>query len=248
MRILLLDIETSPNKVWTFDLWQTNIGPEKIIEPQRVLSYAAKWLGDKHIEFSSVYHNGEKKMLKGLHKLLDEADVVVHYYGARFDIPMINAEFIKHGFLPPSPFKQIDLKKVVKDNFRFPNNKLVYVVKILNVGEKLERGVDIKLWIDCMKNDPDAWELMKKYNIQDTNLLEGLYLKLRPWIRNHPNQGAFSQSHVVCPNCGGKHHQRRGYSIARLLRYARFQCTDCGKWFRSNHPEPRIKTHRYVET
>ncbi|NIV35232.1 MAG: hypothetical protein GWN58_38990, partial [Anaerolineae bacterium] len=48
-------------------------------------------------------------MLEGAWELLDEADAVVHYNGKKFDIPTLNREFVKYGFTPPSPYKQIDL-------------------------------------------------------------------------------------------------------------------------------------------
>ncbi len=235
MKILLLDIETSPNLVWTFDLWNANIGPEKIVEPQKVLSYAAKWYGDKEMFYDDVNQSSEKSMLKGIHSLLDHCDAVVHYFGAKFDIPMLNTEFVKHDILPPSPYKQIDLKETVRRKFRFPSGKLVYVSDVLEIGQKLEEGIDFKLWRRCMEGDQKAWELMGKYNRQDTALLEGLYERLRPWISNHPNWGAFQEDKEVCPHCGSKHVHKRGKAAitAKLIQYQRYQCQACGTWFRS---------------
>jgi len=46
---------------------------------------------------------------------------------------------------------------------------------------------------------------MQEYNVGDTILLEKIYLKLRPWIRNHPNIGLYIDSNeTVCPNCGSE--------------------------------------------
>lgn len=184
-------------------------------------------------------------MLKSIHKLLDEADVVVHFYGSKFDIPMLNSEFVKHGMNPPSPFKQVDLKKVCSEQFRFPSNKLEYVVKALKIGEKID--TDFKLWTACMAGEDTAWKQMEAYNRNDTVLLEGLYDRLMPWIKNHPNHGSYGDNKEVCPNCGGQHLQRRGTRVVRLLKYPQFQCQDCGTWFRSNEAIPnRKKVSRYV--
>jgi hypothetical protein len=251
LKILLLDIETAPNLAYVWQLFNQNIGPKQLVHGTSILSWAAKWYGDKNtMMFSSVHHFTEKQMLKSMYKLLDEADAVVHFYGSRFDVPMLNAEFVKAGMLPPSPYKQIDLKKVCSDNFRFPSNKLEYVAKILGIGEKMDYGIDaFTLWRRCMNDDPAAWKIMKEYNIRDVELLEGLYLKLMPWIKNHPNHGAYNHDNKeVCPNCGSTHLQRRGSRVAKLLRYPQYQCQDCGKWFRSNEAIPnRKKTKRYVE-
>ncbi len=44
--------------------------------------------------FDSVYKSDRKSMLKSIHSLMDEADAIVHYNGNRFDIPMLNKEFL----------------------------------------------------------------------------------------------------------------------------------------------------------
>lgn len=245
MRILLLDIETAPNLAYVWQLWDQNIGPKQVVSGTYVLCWAAKWYGEDDIMFDSIHQSKEREMLKGIHNLLDEADVVVHFYGSAFDIPMLNSEFVKHGMKPPSPYKQVDLKKICSDRFRFPSNKLEYVVKTLKVGEKID--TDFKLWTGCLKGDEKSWELMEKYNKNDTILLEGVYDKLMPWIKNHPNHGAFGDNKEVCTNCGGNHLHRRGVAIAHLLKYPRFQCQDCGTWFRSNLAIPnKKKIKRFV--
>lgn len=245
MKILLLDIETAPNLAYVWQLYDQNIGPKQVVSGTYVLCWAAKWYGEDEILFDSIHQSKERSMLRGIHNLLDEADVVVHFYGSKFDIPMLNGEFIKHGMTPPSPYKQVDLKKVCADQFRFPSNKLEYVAKALKIGTKID--TDFKLWTDCLKGNEDAWAKMKEYNKNDTILLEALYDKLMPWISNHPNHGAFGEDKEVCPNCGGSHLHRRGIAIANLLKYPRFQCQSCWKWFRSNMAIPnKKKIKRYV--
>lgn len=249
MKILLIDIETVPNLAYVWRTFKEYIGPKQLVDSSYVISFAAKWYGERDIIFDSVQQSSRRALIKHAHLLLNEADVVVHYYGSRFDIPSLNREFIKHGLTPPSPYKQVDLKEVVAKQFLFPSNKLEYVVKILGIGEKHDVGDPWKHWIACLHGDKKAWKVMKEYNIEDTLLLEGLYNKLIPWIKNHPNHGSYNKdTKEVCPNCGGTHYHRRGSQVAKLLRYPRFQCQDCGKWFRSNMAIPnRKKINRHVE-
>ncbi len=96
-KILLLDIEMAPNVAHVWGIWDQNIGLNQLQESSYVMCYAAKWLGDKKMIFDSVKKSGDKKMLAGIHKLLDEADAVIHYNGKRFDIPSLNKEFLLHG-------------------------------------------------------------------------------------------------------------------------------------------------------
>lgn len=248
MNILVLDIETAPNLVWVWGFFKQYISPSQVVKSQRVLCFAAKWLGEEKMHYASVHGVGEKAMLEKIHALLDKADVVVHQNGQRFDIPMLNTEFLKHGMKPYSPIKQVDLKKVSKDQFRWPTNKLEYVAEAMKIGSKLTEVVRFELWTDCMAGDEAAWEKMEDYNKQDVVLAEKLYNKYLPWIKNHPHHGSYGADAEVCPNCAGKHVQRRGYAVASLKKYPRFQCQNskCGKWFRSNIPVPNKKIPRYI--
>ena len=78
----------------------------------------------------------KKKMLTGIHKLIDQADVIITYNGARFDLPILNKEFLLHEMPPPAPYKQVDLLKVARNRFRFVSNKLDFVSQALGVGKK----------------------------------------------------------------------------------------------------------------
>jgi len=47
MKILMLDIETTPMQVYTWGLWDQNIGINQIIKPTEMLCFGAKWQGKK---------------------------------------------------------------------------------------------------------------------------------------------------------------------------------------------------------
>ena len=232
-KILLLDIETSPNIAHVWGIWQQNISLPQLLESSYTMCFAAKWLGDDKIVFDSVHASEPKEMLKLIHSLIDEADAVIHYNGTKFDMPTLNKEFLLHGMTPPSPVKHIDLLQVAKKQFRFVSNKLDYVSQALGLGKK-PAHMGHELWIQCMANNPAAWELMKEYNMNDVILLEKVYYKFRPWIKHHLNLSIFNDSEIVCPNCGGKHHQRRGFALTAVSKFQRYQCNDCGNWFRGN--------------
>lgn len=232
MKCLLLDIETAPNLCHTWGLWQQNVGLPQIIKGGYTMCWAAKWLGEKDIYFNSIHQSTPKAMLKQIHRMLNEADAVIHYNGTKFDIPTLNREFILHGLTPPAPYRQIDLLRTARSQFKFASNKLDYVANFLGLGTKTKhRGH--QLWIDCMAKDPSAWEEMTEYNINDVILLEAVYAVLKPWIKNHPNQNLYSEGEHVCPNCGGLHLQRRGTSYTISGKYQRYQCKGCGSWSRS---------------
>lgn len=245
MKILLLDIETAPNLVHVWGLWQQNVGLPQILDSGYVMCWAAKWLGKEELLFDSVERNSSKAMLKNIHALLEEADVVVHYNGTKFDIPTLNKEFLLHGMNPPAPYKQVDLLRVARSQFRFPSNKLDYVAQALKVGKKTKHAGH-ELWIRCMNKEKKAWQEMEEYNRNDVVILEEVYHKLLPWIKGHPNYSLYLQRDHLCPNCGSQHSQKRGYYYTNALRYQRYQCVDCGTWFRDKNNNNTVEGYRNV--
>lgn len=233
MKILHLDIETAPHLAYVWGLFDVNVAINQIVKPGYTLSWAAKWHGEKEVYYSDVTE-GTQAMLERLHHLLNEADVVVHYNGTKFDIPTINKEFILFGLNPPSPYKQVDLINTVRSQFRFASNKLDFVCMMLGVGKKVKnRGFN--LWAACMAGDPVAFQELREYNEQDVILLEALYNRILPWIRNHPNRAVYAPvDGLVCPKCGGKHFQKRGTAVTTVAVYQRYNCQTCGNWFRDN--------------
>lgn len=235
MKILALDIESAPNVAHVWGLWQQNIGLPQIIDAGYVMCWAAKWVGEKEIMFDSIYHSSPKRMLQRIHKLLDQADVVIHWNGSKFDIPTLNKEFVEYGMNPPAPYKQLDLLRTSRSQFRFPSNKLDYVAQALHLGKKYKtKGHE--LWIACMNKNQEAWEEMETYNKQDVVLLERIYEVFLPWIKGHPNRSLYTGK-VGCPHCSSKKVEKRGYSYTKARTYQRYQCKNCGSWFRQTKME-----------
>lgn len=228
-KVLLLDIETSPNLVYTWGLWNQNIGLNQIVNTSRMLCFSAKWLGatKKNVVF---YNNlNSDNMVQKAWELLDQADAVIHYNGASFDIPHLNREFLETGLGPPSPYQQIDLYRVIR-KFKFQSRKLEHVSRQLGLEGKVKHeGFD--LWTKCMAGDEQAWKIMERYNRRDVTLLEDLYEELIPWIPNLPNRRLF-EVEAGCPKCASKHVQKRGVSRTNTSIYQQYQCQTCNGWFR----------------
>lgn len=240
MKILLLDIETAPHIVAVWGLWDNGGIPiDRLQEPGYTLCWAAKWHGEKEVMWDSI-QSGHRKMLVGIHKLMNEADAICHYNGNKFDIPTLNGEFLKAGMKPPSPSKQIDLLITAKRKFRLASNKLDFVATHLQIEGKI-RHKGFELWMQCMAEDKQAFKEMEAYNRQDVLVLENVYNRMLPWISQHPNQ---SEDAECCPRCASENFQARGYARTAASRYPRFQCMDCGGWFRGKR---RVSENKFRE-
>lgn len=238
MKVLFIDIETSPLVAYTWGMWDQNVGLNQLIEPTRMLCFAAKWLGEKQTLFASEHGDGRQTMVQIAHDLLDQADVVVHFNGQKFDIPHLNREFIEAGLTPPAPYVQVDLLLAARKRFKFPSNKLQYITTALGMEGKAEHeGFD--LWKKCLAGDAHAWKRMEKYNRQDVKVTEALYNRLLPWLPSHPSRRLYDGI-SGCPTCGSAHLQRRGFAYTKLSEFQRFQCQDCGSYFRASRRETGV--------
>jgi hypothetical protein len=238
MNLLILDVEHSPNQVDAWGLRDQNIGINQIRKPGAMLCFGAKWHGapEDEVIFDSVHQSTRKRMVNHLHALFTDADVILGYNSTSYDTKVVNREFILQGLRPPAPYKQVDLLRAMRQNFRFASNKLDFVAQQLGLGAKTAH-MGHTLWSLCEAGDPAAWALMKKYNIQDVLLTEKLYDRVLPWVKNHPSHGSIDEAKKCCPNCGGFKLQRRGYARTVANKYVRFQCMGCGTWSREAFTE-----------
>lgn len=233
-KILIFDIETAPLKGHFWRLWKQNISPSQLLGTGNyyIISWAAKWLFDDNtmsnvLTPEEILAEDDTRIVKSIHKLLDECDICVAHFGSGFDIPMLNNRFIIKGMFPPSPFQLIDTKLHASKQFKFPSNKLDAIGKLLGLGQKIKTDWD--LWENCMKGDIVALTQMDTYCKQDVKLLEDVYLTLRAWIKPHPNVGLFIDSDVpVCPTCGSKHITWGQEYKTFANTYSAFQCDECG--------------------
>jgi uncharacterized protein YprB with RNaseH-like and TPR domain/predicted RNA-binding Zn-ribbon protein involved in translation (DUF1610 family) len=216
--------------VW--GIHKQHIGAHQIVEPVRMLSFAAKWYDEKQV-FYTDERNGREQMLADLWALLDVADAVIHYNGTSFDMPHINREFLLGGLGPPTPYAQIDLWRTVRSQFRFMSNKLDSVAGELGIGHKAAHE-GFGLWVKCLAGDEKAWRRMKRYNIQDVRLTEKLYTELRPWIKGHPSSNLVSGVDFSCPTCGSGALTKRGVARTKISTFQRYQCLQCGSYSQGN--------------
>jgi len=253
LKRLVIDIETSAHLLSTWGLFNQNIGINQIEDPTRMLSFAAKWVGNPRVAFYSEFHHGRDSMVRAAFDLVSEADAVIHFNGKGFDMKHLNREFVEHDVRMgvdsddtqtgvfgepllgrPAPYLHIDMLTVVRSNFKLASNKLDYVAgpNFLNIGNKVKHpGFD--LWRACVEGNAKAWALMRKYNKGDVTLTEEVYHRLLPWIDGHPNMQLYLGEQGVCHQCGSDQIQKRGTRKTLLGEYQQVWCKSCGSWGRN---------------
>jgi hypothetical protein len=250
-KVLTIDIETSPHLVYTFSTRQAYITPVQVVEPTRMLSFAAKWEGSRQVIFESEFDFGGPEnfqdpelraqyhdwMVRRAFDLLDEADVVVTYNGDRFDLRRLGQEFRLAGLGQPSPFASVDLWKVIKREEEWLSHKLAYITQRYHLTGKMEND-GFPLWIGCLAGDPKMWRQMRRYNKRDVVTTEELLHACSDIVRL-PALVLYDDEPILeghCPVCR-EQGQRRGFAYTKTRRYPRFYCPTDKKWFRGNRSD-----------
>lgn len=235
-KILIFDIETAPDLSHIWRWWQENIRPDMILEYGYIISFGAKWLGEDDIIYVENRDRNNSFLIEELHKLIEEADIVIGHNLKRFDMRWFRSECVKFGLTPPSPVKIIDTKTSAQANFWFESYSLAHLAKRFGISPKSahKKFPGHNLWMECVAKDNDeAWQEMEDYCIQDVITTEELYLAMVPWITNHPNLGVLMEvDHPVCKGCGSDDLQKRGYQTTNLSKFQRYRCNSCGSWSR----------------
>jgi len=233
-RILMVDIETAPMEVYVWGLYKQFIPHGNVIKDWCLLSWCAKWLYDDEIQsdvatIDEARDRNDKRITQSIHKLLDDADIIVGHNLDKFDDRKIKARFITNGIEPPSPYRTIDTLKVARREFALPSYKQDYLTKYFGLTNKInvsEFG-GFELWKNCVTGNKKALDDMVHYNKYDVIGLEELYLKLRPYIKNHPNLGVLMDEDT-CPNCASEHLEETDSSyFTAANKFPVYRCLNC---------------------
>lgn len=228
-KLLLIDVETAPMVCFAWRCFDENISVEQIITPGRIICWSAKWIGKDKVLYADE-RAGAKKMFSAIHALMSESDAVISYNGDRFDLQKLNGAFVEHRLPALPPITSIDLYKTVK-KLGFQSGKLQFVAPFLKIGEKVKHE-GFRLWRACLDGDADAWKRMRRYNEQDTRLLQGLYCLLKSHIKNHPYMGTPEKKNTPdCPACQSHMAQSRGTRRTKSYIIQRMHCLSCGGWY-----------------
>lgn len=183
-RVLLVDVETKPMKYFSWGPKVDYLAKDLMIEDGAMMSWSAKWLGEKEVFYQDQRGNeknltNDKKLMKGLHELMEEADIVIWQNGDNFDYGVINDRFTEHKMPLPAKYKTIDTKKLAMKHLRLPYYSLAYMTERFNTKYKKQDHADfpgMKLWIECEAGNLKAWNSMKKYNEFDVLSMEELFI------------------------------------------------------------------------
>lgn len=235
-KLLYFDIETAPIRIEAdvWNIWEPRIRPEHVKEDWFVLGWAAKWVCTSYmfsyaLRPSEAKNCNDKRILKPLWDLFNEADIIIGHNSDRFDVKRMNWRWMIHGYNPPKPYRQVDTLKEIKKIAAPTSAALDFIAKHAGLNGKMKHRHN--LFKECKAGNRDALIELKKYNEVDVIEGEAVYLWARPWMKTHPNTGLYFQddkSH--CRNCGSLDldYDRDHPVVTAANSYECWTCKICG--------------------
>jgi len=92
------------------------------------------------------------------------------------------------------------------------------------------------LWVDCIENNiKERWQEMEDYCKGDVIATEALYLRIRPFIKNHPTVPNLLENMTVengklmnCKKCGSDQLVKAGFNYGNSAVHQSYRCMNCG--------------------
>lgn len=243
--VLTLDIERLPGRArmshrgltiegdfWDLGAWRKIIGrrihPDDVIEWPRTICAAWNWYGTQKVEFASEWGDGREGMLTRVWEAYDRATLLYGHNVDRFDTRNLNAEWLTHGMMAPSPFKVLDTLKEARKTFGFESNTLASLTERLGIVTKTDKySVDVAR--AAVAGDKSAQRRIKSYNVGDIHASREFVDRLRGWIPSHPHSViGTADDRPTCNQCWGDRLEVNGTKLAQQITYRLYRCLDCG--------------------
>lgn len=230
VRVLVFDIETLANQGYFFDMFSDRGIPLQFVRKHKsVCTIAYKWLGDDktHVLVMDAPYD-DKSVLEAFLPIYERAHYVVAHYGDGFDIPFIDGRLFANK-LPQLPKKRsLDTYKAAKKRFgrTLNSNKLDHLGTLLGLGNK--NKTDAMLWVRCAEGEQEAIKEMALYNVQDVDLLEKVFIEMRPYFSDKLNMNIFVDDVTNrCKSCGSENLKHIGYEMTSAQMRDQYRC-ECG--------------------
>ena len=209
-KILIYDLETSPNIGWFWRAgYKQNIQPNQILKERAIICVSYKWLGEDQVyNLSWDKNQNDKFLIEQFVEVLNEADLIVAHNGDNFDIKWFKTRALYHRIPTLPNYKQFDTLKVAKSKLYLNSNRLDYIAKFLGFEGKIQTTPD--LWNKVvMLNDRNAMNDMLDYCDEDVRQLEKVYNELKhldnPRIHAGVLNGKIKQTSPITGNVNIEH-------------------------------------------
>lgn len=252
-KIIFWDLETLPNLLEAMKVFaRLSAYPGLTMKATHntIICFGWKILGDARPKCVSAWDfperwsqniNDDYEVVKFAYETLLDADAIVTQNGKSFDWKFLQTRLLFHGFPPLPKIQHIDTKLLARRNLFLFNNSLETMGKFLTSIRKMDNG-GWDLWVEVASRNEKSQRKMAAYCKQDVEVLEKIFLKLRPFATELPNANLYRKDGAeCCPNCGSFKVQQNGLRTTKHKIAQRWLCQECGTSF-STSKDKKPKT------
>ena len=240
-----LDVERIPGRHSTWHRGQTITGPfwdlneikawtgkrihaDDVKEWPRTICAAWKWYDEEDVEFAAEWQvGGYDGFMRAVWEVFDRADLIIGHNADRFDARHLMGGWAEMGLPAPSPYKVIDTLKIARGTFAYESNTLDALNKRLGIDAKTDK-YDSRVAKAAVAGDKEAQDRIRFYNMGDIAASEALFDRLRPYARNIPHLGMWTDDEMACPSCGHTMTATGRTVHANVQKYEHLRCDNCG--------------------
>jgi len=126
----------------------------------------------------------DRRIVKELIEALSEYDIIITYYGTKYDIPFIRARALSHKikFLGFGSVQHKDVYYMVRNKLKIHKNSLDSACAL--VGIKGKNHIKGNFWMRAKVGDREALEYVLDHNKKDCTILEKLHKMLSEYVRD----------------------------------------------------------------
>ena len=110
---------------------------------------------------------------------MNKYDLIITWYGSRFDIPFINTKALEKRLKTPVKKYRRDLCFIARGNFLLKNNKLATWGRFL-FGKSGKSMLKWKIWQRAIRGDMEALGYIVDHCIKDVAETERIYKRFMP--------------------------------------------------------------------
>jgi uncharacterized protein YprB with RNaseH-like and TPR domain len=120
----------------------------------------------------------DKRIVQELVETMKQFTLIITYYGARFDIPMVRtrAIFWEIPFIPYGEIEHKDLYFLARSRLRLHSNRLDSVCDLMGISGKTH--LEPRIWVSANTGNEESIKYIVEHNRWDVIILEEVHRKL----------------------------------------------------------------------
>lgn len=238
IKLLYLDIETTPMISYHYGTRKLFISPAQIKQHVKVSSIVLMWEFDrKPLSFCwDADNKDDTAMLREVTPMLNKADLIVMQNGDRFDVPTLQARLCDLKLPSLKNIITFDTLKASRRSFMRPHHSLDSRSNLYGLGGKLPRDWDRIIAI--AEGDKKALKEDIKYNLKDVTDMRSImmrefnYYNLPQRFLNTLKMFNQSEDKPYCIKCAARRQSKFKISFFKEknkqgINVSRCRCTNC---------------------